>query len=130
MEIKFYDEEHERYFDRFCDMFGESLDEYRLAVAYLLALNDDCRRHYKDIFDFDEGVIKPEGLTEGWQTSSSTKTTRLMFNLWNGYQSEDEPLEQEKNSPYYTPEHLFACSYAPYFWQAIKLRYPDYTAED
>lgn len=122
-DIIFRDEEHKNGYERFCAMFGEDIDEYRLAVAYLLSLNEDCRRHYKDIFDFEEQVIKPEGLTENWQTSTSAKTTRLMFNLWNGYQSEDEPS-------CYTPEHLFACSYAPYFWQAIKLRYPYYCTEE
>ena len=122
MKIKFIDEEHKSNFERFCDMYGESLDEYRFAVAYLLALDKECCKHYKDIFDFDEQVIKPEGLNKGWQTGTSVKTTRLMMNLWNGYQDEDEPS-------YYTPEHLFACSYAPYYWQAIKLRYPDYCEE-
>ena len=128
--IKFRSEEHKENFERFCDMFGGNLDEYRLAVAYLLALDSECCKHYEDIFDFTEQVIKPEGLSKGWQTGTSTKTTRLMFNLWNGYQSEGEPLEEEQPSRYYTPEHLFACSYASYYWQAIKLRYPDYTAEE
>ena len=129
MKIKFIDEEHKSNFERFCDMFGADLDEYRLAVAYLLALDSECCKHYKDIFDFDEQVIKPEGLNKGWQTGTSVKTTRLMMNLWNGYQYEGEPLEEEKPSSYYTPEHIFACSYAPYYYQAIKLRYPDYTEE-
>ena len=121
-DILFYNEEHESCFYKFVEMFGEKPDEYRLAAAYLLALDSECRRHYKDIFDFDEGVIKPEGLNREWQTGTSTKTTRLLFNLWNGYQSEGEER-------YYTPEHIFACSYAPYYWQAIKLRFPFYVEE-
>ena len=128
-DIIYLDTFHHIKFLEFCDMFGGDLDEYRLAVAYLLALDKECCKHYKDIFDFSEGVIKPEGLSKGWQTGTSTKTTRLMMNLWNGYQYEGEPLEEEKPSSYYTPEHLFACSYAPYYWQAIKLRYPDYCIE-
>lgn len=128
-DIIFYDKKHESYFYHFVDMFGSNIDEYRYAVAYLLALDGCCRAHYKDIFDFSEGVIKPEGLKEGWQTGTSSKTTRLIFNLWNGYCSEGEPLEEETPSCNYTPEHIFACSYAPYYWQAIKLRYPLYTEE-
>lgn len=123
MEIEFFDKEHERHFYHFCEMFGENIDEYRYAVAYLLALDPCCRAHYKDIFDFSEGVIKPEGLHNAWQTGTSTKTTRLMFNLWNGYCGEDT----EEQSSLYAPEHIFACRYAPYYWQAIKLRYPLYT---
>ena len=23
--------------------------------------------------------------------------------------------------------HLFCCSYAPYFWEAVQIRYPEYT---
>ena len=26
----------------------------------------------------------------------------------------------------YTVEELFCCAYAPYFWQAIQIRYPEY----
>lgn len=129
MKIKFFDEEHERYFYAFCDMFNEDTDEYHYAVAYLLALDTECRKHYKDIFDFDENIIKPECLTAAWQTGTSSKTTRLMLNLWNGYCSEGESSEEEQPSDYYTPYHLFACSYAPYYWQAIKLRYPCYAEE-
>lgn len=127
--MKFYDEEHEEKFVEFCQKM-KYLDEYHKAAAYLLSLDVVCRKHTTDLFDFSEDAIKPEGLSKGWQTGTSTKTTRLMFNLWNGYQYEGEPLEEEQPSRYYTPEHLFACSYAPYYWQAIKLRYPDYTAEE
>jgi hypothetical protein len=128
-DILFYDDDHERYFYYFCKLFGESLDEYRFTIAYLLGLDRVCREHYKDLFDFNKQVIKPEGINKAWQTSTSLKTTRLMFNLWNGYNSEGEPLEEETPSRYYTPEHIFSCSYAPYYWQAIKFRYPDYTQE-
>ncbi len=27
---------------------------------------------------------------------------------------------------YYTVEDLFCCGYAPYFWEAVRLRYPEY----
>lgn len=30
-------------------------------------------------------------------------------------------------SPLYTPHELFCTSYAPYYYEAIKLRYPEYT---
>ena len=127
--INFYDSEHEDYFWRFAAMFGGNYDPYRFSAAYLIALDRNCREHYSDIFDFSEQVIIPEGLNKGWQTSTSKKTTRLMMNLWNGYNSEGEPIEEEQPSSYYTPENIFSCSYAPYYWQAIKLRYPEYTGE-
>lgn len=124
--IKFYDDEHEELYNELCSRM-KYLDCYHQTAAYLLALDSVCRQHINDIFDFSEDVIKPECLNKPWQTSTSRKTTRLMYNLWNGYNSEGEPLEEEQPSTNYTPEHIFACSYAPYYWQAIKLRYPEYT---
>lgn len=126
MQILFYDSRHEQLYCDLCKRM-KYLDEYHRATAYLLSLDNVGREHIDDIFDLKEDVIKPEGLHKAWQTGTSAKTTRLLFNLWNGYNSEGEPLEEEKSSGYYTPEHIFSCSYAPYYWQAIQLRYPNYT---
>lgn len=127
--ITFKDKEHRELFEKICGKFTGQLDPYHLATAYLLSLDRVIRPHINRVFDFDEDVIKPESLRESWQTSTSLKTSRLLFNLWNGYDSEGEPISEETPSQYYSPEHIFACSYAPYYWQAIKLRYPEYTAE-
>ena len=122
----FIDDKHKEAFYRILDkMHLNYSDPERIALAYLLSLNEDCRNHIKDLYDFEERVILPEGLNEEWQTHTSIKTTRLAFNLYNGYSYD----EQEEASKYYTPVHLFACSYAPYFWEAIKIRYPEYTEE-
>ena len=122
----FIDDKHKEAFYRILDkMYLNYSDPERIALAYLLSLNEDCRNHIKDLYDFEERVILPEGLNEEWQTHTSIKTTRLAFNLYNGYSYD----EQEEASEYYTPVHLFACSYAPYFWEAIKIRYPEYTEE-
>lgn len=126
MDIIFKDKEHEKRYTSISTKM-KYLDEYHKAAAYLLSLDEVCRKHISDIFDFEEDAIIPEGLHENWQTGTSRKTTRLMFNLWNGYNSEGEPLEEEQPSGNYTPEHIFSCSYAPYYWQAIRLRFPNYT---
>ncbi len=120
--IEFYNSEH---FDKYCvvrkKMGGSDRDPYRAAVAYLIALDRVMYEHMQDVFNFAEGVIKPQCLTKGWQTGTSMKTTRLAFNLWNGYCIEGE---EDTPSSYYTPEEIF-CSgeYAPYYWQAIRLRF-------
>lgn len=31
-----------------------------------------------------------------------------------------------KVSEYYNPSEIFCCSYAPYFVEALKIRYPEY----
>ena len=38
----------------------------------------------------------------------------------------EHPEEQLDECDEYTAANLFCCSYAPYFWEAIKIRYPDY----
>ena len=34
--------------------------------------------------------------------------------------------EQVNECRQYTVEDLFCCAYAPFFWQAIQMRYPEY----
>ena len=117
----FYDNDHiSRYKLVRGLMGGSERDPYRAAVAYLISLDEVLYTHRDSVFDFDKCVILPEGLHKPWQTSTSQKTTRLASNLWCGFRYEDESMAL---SPYYTPEHIFACEYAPYYWQAIKLRF-------
>ena len=63
-------------------------------------------------------MIKPESLAACWQTTGTTKLTRFAYNLWNGY--------DDKSC---TPYDLFDCSFAPYMYEAVKLRYPEYTRQ-
>ena len=64
-------------------------------------------------------------------TSSSEKTTRMAFSLWNRccFDS-DEDSANRKASRYYNPSEIFSCGYAPYFYEGIKIRYPEYTREN
>ena len=133
----FKDKRHENSFHQILDkMKLSSSDPERVALAYLLALNEDCYKHISDLYDFEEKIILVEGLDKAWQTHTSLKTARMAFNLYNGYCYDNKtyvgPDGQERDLPseYYSPVHLFACSDAPYYWEAIKLRYPEYTEED
>lgn len=134
MSIVFKDDEHEQLYNDLCERM-KYLDEYHRAAAYLLSLDDVCNEHIADIFDLQEDVIIPEALERAWQTGTSMKTTRLLFNLWNGYYTDNKTYTdedgQEKDLPsmYYAPDNIFNCSYAPYYWQAIKMRYPLYIEE-
>ena len=105
-------------------------DVYHKALVYCLGLNSDTRDHVDRIYDFKEGYVKPECLYEGWQTSGSMKVVRMAYNLYcNGTPSvldiEDAERKLEECSCY-TVEELFCCGYARYFWEAIKIRYPEY----
>lgn len=132
--MKFKDNEHKRLFDELCKT-REYIDEYHAALFYLITLDTVCREHIKEIYSAETDGINPESLHKGWQTGTSRKTTRLAFNLWNGYNTDGETYidkqgrEQDIISPYYVIDEIFACNYAPYYWQAIKLRYPEYTNE-
>lgn len=129
--IKFYDNEHETAFYDILKRMKKS-DCYCQAVAYLLSLDTTCRNHLSELFDFEEQLIKREALGEGWQTGTSMKTIRLAFNLWNGCSSDGETYtdndgyKSELPSSAYSVADIFCCSYAPYYYEAIKLRYPEY----
>lgn len=103
-----------------------------MALVYCLGIDRDTRDHIKQIYDFKTGNVRPECLREGWQTSGSVKIVRMAFNLYcNGtpsvYNYDDSDMERQLHEmSCYTVEDLFCCGYARYFWEAIKIRYPEY----
>ncbi len=66
--------------------------------------------------------------------AEAQKVVRMAFNLYcNGTPSAldyDDSEEQVDECKLYTVEELFCCAYAPYFWQAVQIRYPEYTTYD
>lgn len=42
----------------------------------------------------------------------------------------DDAEEQIDEYRHYTAAELFCCAYAPYFWQAVQIRYPEYASYD
>lgn len=125
----FIDDRHEILFKSIVGRMRKQ-DCYHLTMAYLLALDSELRKHYTEVFDFDADGIKINALNKGWQTGTSKKTTRLAFNLWNGCSTDGETYtdkdgyEMDLPSSYYTPEQIFCCAeYAPYYWQAVKIRF-------
>lgn len=116
-EIKFTSKEHENFYKEMLQKSGNS-DSYHRAFFYCIGISDTTRRNAGRIFDFEQDRIKPDGLHEGWQTGGTVRLTRFAFNLWNGYV---EPGEERMSTPY----EMFDCSYAPYFYEAIRLRYPE-----
>lgn len=131
--IVFISEAHEKFY---FEKLGECRyqDVYHKALCYCLGICADTRSNVSRIYDFKTGCVKPECLQEGWQTSGSARVVRMAFNLYcNGTPSVDEELEQEaqlRECKSYSVEELFCCSYAPFFWEAIKIRYPEYATYD
>ena len=108
-------------------------DVYHKALVYCLGIDEDTRRNIDSIYDIKTGCVKTECLHEGWITSGSARIIRLAFNLYcNGTPSvsEYEDNEDSDGALYeckkYTVEELFCCGYAPYFMEAVKVRYPEY----
>ena len=130
----FIDNEHEKFFHEI-DNHMHSHDCYYRPVAYLIALDTVCREHIEDIFDFNDSCILPDCLNKGWQTGTSMKTIRLAFNLWNGYCTDGDTFinkygyEDELPSSHYTPDSLFCSEYAPYYFEAVKLRHSRFFTE-
>ena len=125
-QIKFRDEDHERNYNFILDMMPYS-DIERKALAYLFALDTVCFDHIRELYDFSDNRILLSGLDKGWQTGTSGRTTRLAFNLYNGYCSDGETYigsdgtEDSLPSAYYSPAYLFCCEYAKYYVEALKI---------
>lgn len=104
-------------------------DVYHKALVYCLGIGSDTRANIDRIYDFKTGCVKTECLHEGWQTGGSAKIVRMAFNLYcNGTPSVldlEDAEEQLRECRCYTVEELFCCGYARYFWEAVKIRYPD-----
>ena len=116
----FYDDEHKQAFDRFLNRM-QSSDCFHKSAAYLLAL-PNVRDHANSVFDFEADAIKPDAIGAAWQTDTSRKTTRLLFNLWNGFYYDDE--EQDGTAAYYVPDAIFcAGEYREFYFEAIRLRF-------
>lgn len=127
--IAFISDEHKKFFfERLKEC--RTQDVYHKALCYCLGICADTRRNINSIYDFKTGCVKPECLHEGWQTSGSVKVIRMAFNLYcnstpsvDDYKSAEEQINECSR---YTVEELFCCAYAPYFWQAVQIRYPEY----
>ena len=131
---KFIDDNHKAYYEQWLQQTHTKGDPEYMSMFYVLAINVVTREHIHDIFDFSEICIKPKGLFDSpWITSSTAKIIRFAFNLYNWGICADRDqggTELTDTADRYTPAALFACSYAPYFVQALKIRYPDYFIND
>lgn len=131
--MKFIDNSHKKFWDeKYYQMksLGKT-DVYYKAIIYTLGICETTRNNFNKIFDLEKGKINIDSINGAYQTSTSEKVTRMAFSLWNrcNYDSEKD-YENGKASNNYNPSEIFCCSYAPYFYEAIKLRYPEYTKEN
>lgn len=109
-QILFISDKHRLFYEENIDRVREK-DCYHMALIYTLGMNADC-------------------LFSGWQTSGSMKVIRMAFNLYCNSMPSIDCFTGEENklreASLYSVEELFCCSYAPFFWQAVQIRYPEY----
>lgn len=113
----FESKEHHQFYLK-CMEQSTKNDTYHRALFYTLGINPDTRRNIYEIYDFKTNLIHLNVLRKGWQTSGSYQVCLLAFNLFNGY----TPKTQSSRS---TPYELFDSMEAPYFMQAIKIKFPE-----
>ena len=125
----FADEEHEKFYYEKLEQ-ARCQDCYHKAMIYVLGISEDTRNHFSQIYDIKAGCIKTKCLWEGWQTSGSVRVVRLAFNLYtdsvpsvDDYRRKDEQVNECRE---YSISDIFCCGYARYFWEGVKLRYPEY----
>ena len=130
--MKFIDVKHKEFWNeklKEMEVMGKT-DVYYKSIVYTLGICDTTRQHFKDIFNLKTGKINIDSLQSPYQTGTSAKVTRMAFSLWNrcNYDSEKD-IDNGVLSSKYNASEIFACSYAPYFYEGIKIRYPEYTKE-
>ena len=92
-------------------------DCFHRALMYTLGIEEDTRRHIKEIYDFGTRCINTSVLKAGWVTSGTARALRLAFNLFMCIVPENTHKER------YAVSEIFGYGDVEYFFQAIKLRY-------
>lgn len=127
--MEFVDDEHEKFWEEknlIMKKYGKT-DVYYKSIVYTLGICETTRSNFDKIFSIGNGEINIDSINSAFQTGTSEKVTRMAFSLWNrcNYDSEKD-RQKGKVSEYYNPSEIFCCSYAPYFVEALKIRYPEY----
>lgn len=131
--MEFIDKEHELFWKEKNLLLQEyrRTSSYYKALVYTLGICETTRNNFNKIFDIENGEINIDSINDPYQTSTSMKVTRMAFSLFNGcnYDSEED-IETGRISSNYNVSDIFCCSYAPYFFEAIKIKYPEYFKEN
>ncbi len=130
--MKFIDSKHRDFWNekyKEMQLLGKT-DVYYKSIVYVLGICETTRDNFNKIFNLKRGEINIDSINGAYQTGSSVKVTRMAFSLWNrcSYDSQED-IEKGNVSTSYNPSEIFSCSYAPYFYEGIKIRYPEYTKE-
>lgn len=130
-DIMFANKEHYDFFTQTSARLNP--DCYLLALIYTVGISANTRTRWGSFYDERHREIKPGVIHEGWQTSGSMRITRLAFQLFTDgtptafeYDEHNERKENFRECQLYSVSDIFCCGDAPFFVEAIKLRYPEY----
>jgi hypothetical protein len=128
--VYFADKKHLDFYAQQIDSLKNQNDPYYKALFYTLGICPDTRRNIDLLFERTKRSVCPDEIHAGWQTRGSTIVTRLAFNLFTdgcptAYTDNRSPPCVSELSNYRVSD-VFCCEYAPYFIEAIRLRYPEY----
>ncbi len=118
--MKFKDKAHSDLYYSMLQLMN-NCDVYHKTFAYLISLDSECRKHFLDLYDLEEGCLVENPLDYGWHTGTSMRTAALAYNLYTGH-----TFWCEDNPSCCSVSDIMCCSYAPYYFEAVKLRYPEY----
>lgn len=129
-DIIFVNDEHERFYYEKLQKVGYRSVRHK-AFCYCLGISRETRSHFNQIYHMGTDCINVECLHADWQTNESARVVRMSFNLFCSCIPSlclyDESSKQLAECEKYSVEDLFSCNYAPYFWQALQIRFPKYT---
>lgn len=128
--MKFINNSHKAFYEENIRKTNSQNDPYRKALFFTLGLTDETRKRINELYDFNEHGIDIEGLDKPWHTNTTMKVCRLAFNLYNGFNGQLDSNTSVDDPAMYTPENLFCCDLAPYFYEAVKIRYPEYVRDN
>lgn len=116
----FESEEHKVAYLAFIKKAKVKNDRERKSLFYLLALMQDTRKQINNIYNFEDNSINIKSLNSAWQTGGTTALTKLAFNLYNGFNG------QEQIDKFINPLDLFSSldkKYFKYLFKAVEIRF-------
>lgn len=126
--------DHWKFYNEKFSSGGITSDCYHRALVYTLGICDDTRLRFDEIYDKKKRSIVSGVISAGWQTAGSLRATRLAFNLFTDNtptsfscgDSESQQHDALEECKKYSVSDVFCCEFAPFFFQAIAIRYPEY----
>ena len=99
-----------------------------IARSSTLGMTEETRTNFSRCFDGEARMIR----RPPWRRAGRRAVQRGSY-AWpsisgtGGATSRREEAQDGRMSEAFTPDNLFCCEFAPYFYEAIKLRHPEYT---